>query len=98
MRLMRAGLNSTADAAASWSERFTLAYHAAQPLRHVRGMLWHGSPRIYYSRYSDDALRDLARSLRATVRAGSACWCIFDNTAGGHAMADAARLQALLEQ
>lgn len=57
---------------------------------------WHGSPRIYYSAYSDDALRDLATDLRAAVKDGYACWCIFDNTAGGHAVADAARLQALL--
>lgn len=54
---------------------------------------WHGSPRIYYSRYDDEALRDLARSLRAHAIGRAPSWCIFDNTAHGHAMADAARLQ-----
>ena len=57
---------------------------------------WHGSPRIYYSRYGDDALRDLARSLRTHALARAPSWCIFDNTAHGHAMADAARLQDLI--
>ena len=57
---------------------------------------WHGSPRIYYSRYDDAALEALARAL---VRAGSVrapAWCLLDNTAHGHAMDDAARLQALV--
>jgi len=54
---------------------------------------WHGAPRMYYSAYEDAALRSLGQAL---VRAGSTrapAWCIFDNTAHGHAMADAARLQ-----
>lgn len=55
---------------------------------------WHGSPRIYYSTYGDEALRELAQALRTTARQRDA-WCIFDNTAGGHAIADAARLQEL---
>jgi uncharacterized protein YecE (DUF72 family) len=57
---------------------------------------WHGSPRIYYSRYDDEALEALAQAL---VRKGSPrapAWCIFDNTAHGHAMDDAARLQERL--
>ena len=57
---------------------------------------WHGSPRIYYSRYDDDSLDALARAL---LRAGSVrapAWCVLDNTAHGHAMDDAARLQALV--
>lgn len=55
---------------------------------------WHGSPRMYYDAYSDAALAALAHDLRA--QSGRQHWCIFDNTAGGHAVADAARLQALL--
>ena len=50
---------------------------------------WHGSPRMYYSSYDDPRLDELAMNL-GTVRK---TWCIFDNTAGGHAAADAARLQ-----
>ncbi|HEX4378188.1 MAG TPA: DUF72 domain-containing protein [Steroidobacteraceae bacterium] len=53
---------------------------------------WHGSPRIYYSNYSDEdiarfhALADLAASESEEV------WCIFDNTALGHATSDALKL------
>jgi uncharacterized protein YecE (DUF72 family) len=57
---------------------------------------WHGSPRIYYSSYDDEALEALAQAL---VRKGSPrppAWCINDNTAHGHAMDDAARLQGRL--
>jgi uncharacterized protein YecE (DUF72 family) len=57
---------------------------------------WHGSPRMYYSAYDDAALRSLADGLAATSSARSPGWCLFDNTAHGHAMADAARLQAML--
>lgn len=53
---------------------------------------WHGSPRMYYSRYEDAALQSLAASIPS--RAPRRSWCIFDNTAGGHAAGDAARLQA----
>jgi uncharacterized protein YecE (DUF72 family) len=57
---------------------------------------WHGSPRMYYDAYGEDRLRALAAMLRACARSGRQAWCIFDNTAAGHAVADAARLQALL--
>jgi uncharacterized protein YecE (DUF72 family) len=57
---------------------------------------WHGSPRIYYSGYDDAALEALARELLRAGTARAPAWCIFDNTAHGHAMEDAARLQALV--
>lgn len=47
----------------------------------------HGSPRMYYSSYEDAALQALA----ADLRAGD--WVVFDNTAHGHALGDAARLE-----
>jgi uncharacterized protein YecE (DUF72 family) len=53
---------------------------------------WHGSPRMYYSAYGDAALRMLADGLAATSGARTPGWCIFDNTAHGHAVADAIRL------
>lgn len=56
---------------------------------------WHGLPRIYYSQYDDAALGQLAASLCAHGRAKAPAWCILDNTAAGHAVADAARLQVL---
>jgi uncharacterized protein YecE (DUF72 family) len=55
---------------------------------------WHGSPRIYYSRYDDAVLDALAQALGRAGNARSPAWCIFDNTALGHAVEDAARLQA----
>lgn len=53
---------------------------------------WHGSPRIYYSAYTDAALDRLADEVRRRG-ARRSTWCIFDNTAGGHAVSDALRLQ-----
>lgn len=59
----------------------------------VRYWRWHGSPRMYYSAYDDDALRTLADAMQA--HRGTR-WAIFDNTAHGHAVTDALRLQATL--
>lgn len=61
---------------------------------------WHGAPRMYYSAYSDAALTGLAAQIAAVAEGGPPQWVIFDNTAAGHAIADAlafqARVQALL--
>jgi len=59
---------------------------------------WHGSPRMSYDAYDDARLQALATAVRAAVRARRAAWVIFDNTAAGHALANAARLQAMLDQ
>lgn len=56
---------------------------------------WHGSPRPYYSAYSDDWLRARAGDVSRWPRAAE-CWCIFDNTASGAAASDALRLRACL--
>lgn len=56
---------------------------------------WHGSPRTYYSAYSDDWLQARADELRRWPAAAD-CWCIFDNTASGAAAADALKLRAKL--
>ncbi|HZX70575.1 MAG TPA: DUF72 domain-containing protein [Rhodanobacter sp.] len=47
----------------------------------------HGSPRIYYDAYSDTALRRIERRLRRPG-GGVQRWCIFDNTALGHSVAN----------
>lgn len=87
--------------------RFAIARVAADPARlpvaahpggaagPARWSYWrcHGSPRIYYSRYDDAALGALAQELREVGRVRSPAWCIMDNTAHGHAVEDAARLQ-----
>jgi uncharacterized protein YecE (DUF72 family) len=56
----------------------------------------HGSPRMYFSIYSDRFLRDIARRLRAEWAAHAECWCIFDNTAHGGALPNALRIGKLL--
>lgn len=48
----------------------------------------HGSPRIYYSAYTDEALNTLEQTLRAALKSASV-WCIFDNTALGAATGNA---------
>ena len=57
---------------------------------------WHGAPRVYYSDYPEQRLRALAAEVAGS--AGGERWVIFDNTAHGHAIANAARLQALIEE
>ena len=57
----------------------------------------HGSPQVYYSSYDDDALTTLASTLRQP-HDGGASWVIFDNTALGHATANALRLQTLMRR
>ena len=57
---------------------------------------WHGSPRMYYDSYDEARLGALAGVMLANSSKKRVGWCIFDNTAGGHAIANAARLQALL--
>ena len=55
---------------------------------------WHGSPRIYWSRYDDDWLaRQAARIVEWP--AGAVPWVIFDNTASGAATANALALRSL---
>ncbi len=54
----------------------------------------HGSPRKYYSSYSEEFLSQLAKNL---VESESAeVWCIFDNTASGSALGNAIRLRELV--
>lgn len=56
----------------------------------------HGSPRIYHSAYERPRLEALAATLLAAAQQGIHSWCIFDNTASGHAVADALLLRQLL--
>ena len=53
---------------------------------------WHGSPHVYYDAYSDAALDGLVAAVKSRGAVRST-WCIFDNTAAGHAVADALRLK-----
>ena len=53
----------------------------------------HGSPRVYYDGYSKEALADIHQSLSEPGSATRERWCIFDNTAAGHATGDALSLR-----
>ncbi len=58
----------------------------------------HGSPRMYYSAYDDDALASVASVLLAARAQGATAWCIFDNTASGAAALDALKMQTLMSE
>lgn len=58
----------------------------------------HGAPRTYYSGYSVDQLTLFAEALLPARQGAQSRWCIFDNTAAGHAIPDAMTLQALLTE
>jgi uncharacterized protein YecE (DUF72 family) len=49
----------------------------------------HGSPRMYYSAYERIFLDALTGRLDRAAQSGASVWCIFDNTAEGHAVTDA---------
>ena len=54
----------------------------------------HGSPRIYSSDYDAAALDAIAADLASRT---VAAWCIFDNTAAGHALGNALAITAMLK-
>jgi uncharacterized protein YecE (DUF72 family) len=56
----------------------------------------HGSPRMYYSVYDDDALAKLATGLATNTRDGVPAWCTFDNTMSAAATGNALTLRDLL--
>ncbi len=58
----------------------------------VRYWRLHGSPRIYYSAYGEEWLRELMTSVREED------WVVFDNTASGAAAEDALLLLKLVAQ
>ncbi len=58
----------------------------------------HGSPRMYYSTYADDALEQVEQRVRALRAEGSECWCLFDNTAHGGATPNALDLSRRLHE
>ena len=64
-----------------------------QGLRYYR---LHGSPRIYYSPYSEEVLTATAERLMHDAAAGTRSWCIFDNTAAFAATHDALHTRDLV--
>ena len=61
----------------------------------IRYVRLHGSPRIYYSEYSEPFLADVARQVSQPA---VETWCIFDNTAFGFATTDALRLMRMVKE
>lgn len=59
-------------------------------LRYYR---WHGFPRVYYSAYEPERLRELADEL---INVSSPAWAIFDNTTLGAGTQNALELRDLL--
>ncbi|MEI9411029.1 DUF72 domain-containing protein [Mesorhizobium salmacidum] len=57
---------------------------------------WHGAPRVYYSDYDAENLARFSRQLEAAAAAGAEVWGIFDNTAGGNALGDALKVDAMM--
>lgn len=57
---------------------------------------WHGSPRMYWSRYGAADLEALTRMTQSLPPATD-IWVVFDNTATGSAIENASELQALLQ-
>ena len=52
-------------------------------------MRLHGSPRIYYSSYSDAYLAKVVTEMAAYVEKSAPAWVVFDNTASGAALGNA---------
>ncbi|MGB8129283.1 MAG: DUF72 domain-containing protein, partial [Candidatus Angelobacter sp.] len=73
-----------------------VAAQAAQPAGWP-GLVYfrlHGSPRRYYSAYSQDFLSHLAEELSCISRSTTPAWSIFDNTASGAALGNALDLMS----
>jgi uncharacterized protein YecE (DUF72 family) len=55
----------------------------------------HGSPRMYWSRYDENAITTLAASI-GRMSTAEQVWCVFDNTASGAAIENACELRERL--
>lgn len=57
--------------------------------RQLQYVRLHGTPRMYYDSYPDSFLHRLAKRLTTSSSVTTQRWCIFDNTAAGHATTNA---------
>jgi uncharacterized protein YecE (DUF72 family) len=69
------------------------AWDSAGPILYHR---LHGSPRTYWSGYSEQYLRGLASQLTDEHQRIDRVWCVFDNTAAGAAWSNAESLRQYL--
>ena len=67
-----------------------------EPPRSTLYIRLHGVPVMYYSAYSAAYIDALAQRMRAVQANGYTIWCVFDNTAQGHAVPNALRLMRSL--
>lgn len=89
--------NASWLAAESLLQAFEIGWVNADPAVIAAGDAWHGvrywrlhgSPRIYHSAYGHARVQAYSQLLRQSIEEGIPTWCIFDNTASGHAVADA---------
>jgi uncharacterized protein YecE (DUF72 family) len=56
----------------------------------------HGSPRMYYSAYNREYLKELSRKMRSPGAGCREVWCVFDNTARHASWGNALELQRLV--
>ena len=56
----------------------------------------HGSPRMYYSAYSEEYLSNLSKQIQTLRKRSKDVWCMFDNTARHASWGNALYLQNLL--
>lgn len=57
---------------------------------------WHGAPRVYYSDYDAESLDRISQQMQAAAASGAEVWGIFDNTAEGHALGNALKVDAVI--
>jgi len=57
---------------------------------------FHGSPRMYYSAYSEEYLFNLSKQIQRLRKRSKEVWCMFDNTARHASWGNALYLQHLL--
>ena len=87
------------DAASMVLQKYVITRVIADPAKGLVGphqpttpssyMRLHGSPKIYYSSYSDTCLAQVAQELVMQARQHHPAWVIFDNTASGAALPNA---------
>lgn len=84
-------------AAGALLQAFEIGWVSADPAVIEVGNAWqgvrywrlHGSPQIYHSAYGHERVQAYLRLLNRSIEEGVPTWCIFDNTASGHAITDA---------
>ena len=71
----------------------------APPIRSSQACYFrlHGSPKVYYSDYSQKQLEQWRSRIAQEVKGKKSAWCIFDNTALGAATGNALEMQRLIK-